>query len=178
MKRAIGILLTALLFTGCAESTSKITKANALEVAQDDADADVEQCQNVSVLKGNNFYKIQFDTDTGTYVYKISFSGVIQKREYKKFEDGTSSESTSTITSSPSSEKQETSSKFDANQEKAINAALVNVGQSQEDVSELSCTQNEDQSQYIVKFKVADTDNTVYVDASSFTVVSTITGGE
>ncbi len=184
MKRVIGILFASLLLAGCVDSTPKITKDNALEVAQDDANADEGSCQNISVTKGNDFYKIKFDTDAGTYTYKISFSGVIQKREYKKFGDEKEpqSESTpstpSTETSTSSSDaKKETKSEFDANQEQAIEAALVNVGQTREDVSELSCTLSEDQSQYIVQFKVLDTSNIVYVDAASFAVVSTVTGG-
>ena len=180
-KKLIGILLTSLLFSGCADSTIKITKADAIEVAQDDANADVDTCQNVSVQKGTDFYKVQFDTDKGRYVYKINLNGLIKKRDYHKFEDGSevsSQESSEQSTSTSSQTKEETKTENDANKEKAIQAALVNVGQSEEDVSELTCTLNEDQSQYIVTFKVGDTNNTVYVDAQSFSVVSTVTGGE
>lgn len=183
MKRVklIGILLTSLLFSGCVESTTKITKADAIEVAQDDANADSDACLNVSVQKGTSFYKVQFDTDKGRYVYKINLNGLIEKREYHKFEnesEESTEQNTEQSTNTSSQTKEETKTENDANKEKAIQAALVNVGQNEADVSELNCTLNEDQSQYIVTFKVADTNNTVYVDAQSFSVVSTITGGE
>ena len=197
-KKCLCILASALLFTGCAGNDLKITKNDVLEVARDDANATKSECKNVSVEKGVDYYTVNFDTDTGSYSYKIGFDGLIQERSYGKSASGNTSTEASSETqeqtteektetkkttkkkkkTTEKSEKTESASTVDANQQQALTAALNNVGLEQSDVTDITCTLSEDQSSYLVTFNNGGTINQVTVDATSFTVLSTITGGE
>ena len=171
------ILASTLLLTGCGNSELEITQNDILEVARDDANATKKECSNVSVQVEKKYYTVSFDTNTGSYEYKIGKDGIIQERNYKR------SNSEEVTTSEPVEKKEETETKkeeekpstsFDANQQQAINAALSNAGLGQEDVTDIGCTIDEATQQYTVTFTFQDIHNTAMVDATTFTVLSSV----
>lgn len=178
------ILASTLLLTGCGNSELEITQNDILEVARDDANATKKECSNVSIQEEKKYYTVSFDTNTGSYEYKIGKDGIIQERNYKR------SNSEEVTTSEPVEEKKEEtkvetetkkeekkkSTSFDENQQAAINAALANAGLGQEDVTDIGCTLDEATQQYTVTFNFQGTNNTSTVDAQSFAVLSTIMG--
>lgn len=174
------ILASTLLLTGCGNSDLEITRNDILEVARDDANATKKECSNVSIQEEKKYYTVSFDTNTGSYEYKIGKDGIIQERNYKR----SNSKEVSTTdpveekkeeTETKKEEKKETTS-FDENQQQAINAALANAGLGQEDVTDIGCTLDEATQQYTVTFNFQGTNNTSTVDAQSFVVLSTIMG--
>ena len=176
------ILASTLLLTGCGNSELEITQNDILEVARDDANASKKECSNVSVQEEKKYYTVSFDTNTGSYEYKIGKDGIIQERNYKR----SNSEEVSTTepveekkeetkTETKKEEKKESTS-FDENQQAAIDAALANAGLGQEDVTEIGCTLDEATQQYTVTFTFQDIKNTCMVDAATFTVLSSIQG--
>lgn len=176
------ILASTLLLTGCGNSELEITKNDILEVARDDANATKKECSNVSVQEEKKFYTVSFDTTTGSYEYKIGKDGIIQERNYKR----SNSEEVSTTepveekkeetkTETKKEEKKESTS-FDENQQAAIDAALANAGLGQEDVTDIGCTLDEAMQQYTVTFTFQDIHNTAMVDATTFTVLSSVQG--
>lgn len=185
-KKILCAIACSLLLTACGSGNLNITKKDILEVARDDANASKSECENVSIEKGSNYYSVSFDTPSGSYNYKIGFDGIIQDRSYGKKASGNSQttkeepvkeEKTETKKSTPST-KENKKETFDENQTQAINAALANVGVTQSDVTDLGCTTSSDGTQYIVTFHLNDLLNTITVDAASFTVLSSIAGGE
>lgn len=176
------ILASTLLLTGCGNSELEITKNDILEVARDDANATKKECSNVSVQVEKKYYTVSFDTNTGSYEYKIGKDGIIQERNYKR------SNSEDVSTTEPVEEKKEEtkadtkkekkkeSTSFDENQQAAIEAALANAGLGQEDVTDIGCTLDEATQQYTVTFTFQDIHNTCMVDAATFTVLSSIQG--
>jgi hypothetical protein len=178
------ILASTLLLTGCGNSNLEITKNDILEVARDDANATKKECSNVSVQEEKKYYTVSFDTNTGSYEYKIGKDGIIQERNYKRSnsEEVTTSEpveekkeETKAETEKKKEEKKESTS-FDENQQAAINAALANAGLGQEDVTDIGCTLDGATQQYTVTFTFQDIKNTCMVDAATFTVLSSIQG--
>lgn len=174
------ILASALLLTGCGNKELEITQNDILEVARDDANATKKECSNVSIQEEKKYYTVSFDTNTGSYEYKIGKDGIIQERNYKR---SNSEEKEEVSTTKPVEEKQEEtktkkeeSTSFDENQQQAINAALANAGLGQEDVTDIGCTLDEVTQQYTVTFTYQDVQNTSTVDALNFTVLSTIMG--
>lgn len=178
------ILASTLLLTGCGNSELEITQNDILEVARDDANATKKECSNVSVQEEKKYYTVSFDTNTGSYEYKIGKDGIIQERNYKR------SNSEEVSTTEPVEEKKEEtkseketkkeekkeSTSFDENQQAAIDAALANAGLGQEDVTDIGCTLDEATQQYTVTFTFQDIKNTCMVDAATFTVLSSIQG--
>lgn len=176
------ILASTLLLTGCGNSELEISQNDILEVARDDANATKKECSNVSIQEEKKYYTVTFDTNTGSYEYKIGKDGIIQERNYKR------SNSEEVSTTDPVDEKKEEtktdtkkeenkeSTSFDENQQAAINAALANAGLGQEDVTEIGCTLDEATQQYTVTFTFQDIKNTCMVDAATFTVLSSIQG--
>jgi len=178
------ILASTLLLTGCGNSNLEITKNDILEVARDDANATKKECSNVSVQEEKKYYTVSFDTNTGSYEYKIGKDGIIQERNYKR------SNSEEVTTSEPVEEKKEetkaetekkkeekkASTSFDENQQAAIDASLANAGLGQEDVTDIGCTLDEATQQYTVTFTFQDIHNTCTVDATTFVVLSSIQG--
>lgn len=181
-KKGLFILASALLLSGCGNSELEITKNDILEVARDDANATKKECSNVNVQEEKKYYTVTFDTNSGSYEYKIGKDGIIQDRNYKRKGDGEQVEPEKTTapveTSSEETKKEEKESKnsFDANQQQAIDAALANAGLGTDDVKDIGCTLNEATQQYTVTFNFQGTNNTSVVDASSFAVLSTIIG--
>lgn len=178
------ILASTLLLTGCGNSNLEITKNDILEVARDDANATKKECSNVSVQEEKKYYTVSFDTNTGSYEYKIGKDGIIQERNYKRSnsEEVTTSEpveekkeETKAETEKKKEEKKESTS-FDENQQAAINAALANAGLGQEDVTDIGCTLDGATQQYTVTFTFQDIHNTCTVDATTFVVLSSIQG--
>lgn len=174
------ILASTLLLTGCGNSELEITQNDILEVARDDANATKKECSNVSVQEEKKYYAVSFDTNTGSYEYKIGKDGIIQERNYKR----SNSEEIST-TEPVEEKKEETETKkeekkesisFEENQQAAIEAALANAGLGQEDVTDIDCTLDEATQQYTVTFTFQDIKNTCMVDAATFTVLSSIQG--
>lgn len=176
------ILALTLLLTGCGNSELEITQNDILEVARDDANASKKECSNVSIQEEKKYYTVSFDTNTGSYEYKIGKDGIIQERNYKR----SNSEEVSTTepveekkeetkTETKKEEKKESTS-FDENQQAAIDAALANAGLGQEDVTDIGCTLDEATQQYTVTFTFQDIKNTCMVDAATFTVLSSIQG--
>lgn len=174
------ILASTLLLTGCGNSELEITQNDILEVARDDANATKKECSNVSVQEEKKYYTVSFDTNTGSYEYKIGKDGIIQERNYKR----SNSEEVSTTepveekkeetkTETKKEEKKESTS-FDENQQAAIDAALANAGLGQEDVTDIDCTLDEATQQYTVTFTFQDIHNTAMVDAATFTVLSSV----
>lgn len=170
------ILASTLLLTGCGNSELEISQNDILEVARDDANATKKECSNVSVKEEKKYYTVSFDTNTGSYEYKIGKDGIIQERNYKKSNTEEKEEvSTSESVEEPETKKEESTS-FDENQQQAINAVLVNAGLGQEDVTDIGCTLDETTQQYTVAFTFQDIHNTCVVDATTFVVLSSIQG--
>lgn len=181
------ILASTLLLTGCGNKELEITQNDILEVARDDANATKKECSNVSIQEEKKYYTVSFDTNTGSYEYKIGKDGIIQERNYKR---SSSEEKEEVSTSEPVEEKKEetksetepkkeeekSSTSFDENQQQAINAALANAGLGQEDVTDIGCTLDETTQQYTVTFTFQDIHNTCTVDATTFVVISSIQG--
>ena len=179
-KNSFIILASTLLLTGCGNSELEITQNDILEVARDDANATKKECSNVSVQEEKKYYTVSFDTNTGSYEYKIGKNGIIQERNYKR------SNSEEVSTTEPVEEKKEETktetkkeekkkfTSFDENQQAAINAALANAGLGQEDVTDIGCTLDEATQQYTVTFTFQDIKNTCMVDATTFTVLSSV----
>ena len=179
------ILASTLLLTGCGNSELEITQNDILEVARDDANATKKECSNVSIQEEKKYYTVNFDTNTGSYEYKIGKDGIIQERNYKR---SNSEKKEKVSTSEPVEEnKEETkaeteikkeekkeSTSFDENQQQAINAALANAGLGQEDVTDIGCTLDEATQQYTVTFTFQDIHNTAMVDVATFTVLSSV----
>lgn len=170
------ILAFTLLLTGCGNSELEITKNDILEVARDDANATKKECSNVSVQEEKKYYTVSFDTNTGSYEYKIGKDGIIQERNYKKSNSDEKEEVSTTEPVEEKKEEKKESTSFDGNQQQAINAALANAGLGQEDVSDIGCTLDEATQQYTVTFTFQDIKNTCMVDAATFTVLSSIQG--
>lgn len=183
-KKGLFILAFALLLSGCGNSELEITKNDILEVARDDANATKKECSNVKVSEEKKYYNVTFNTKFGSYEYKIGKDGIIQERNYKRSnseEVSTSEpvekkkEETKVETEAKKEEKKESTS-FDENQQAAIDAALANAGLGQEDVTDIGCTLDEATQQYTVTFTFQDIHNTAMVDATTFTVLSSVQG--
>lgn len=177
-KKALFILASALLLSGCGNSELEITKNDILEVARDDANATKKECSNVNVQEEKKYYTVTFDTNSGSYEYKIGKNGIIQDRNYKRTSDEEELVEPEKTTTPEETKKEEKESKnsFDANQQQAIDAALANAGLGTDDVTDIGCTLDEATHQYTVTFNFQGTNNTSVVDASSFAVLSTIIG--
>lgn len=178
------ILASTLLLTGCGNSELEISQNDILEVARDDANATKKECSNVSVQEEKKYYTVSFDTNTGSYEYKIGKDGIIQERNYKRSNSEEVSttehveekkEETKVKTETKKEEKKDSTS-FDENQQAAIDASLANAGLGQEDVTDIGCTLDEATQQYTVTFTFQDIKNTCMVDAATFTVLSSIQG--
>lgn len=185
VKRNSLIFLTAfgLLLTGCSKSGFEITKDDILEVARDDANATKSECENVSIKEQKGSYMVSFNTNGGSYEYKIGKDGIIKERSFKR---GAKEETTETekVEEPVKEEKSKTSKKeeeksstsFDEGQQQAINSALANSGLEQSDVSNITCSLDSNTNQYTVTFVLNDVTTTAVVDAATFTVISTILG--
>ena len=183
VKRNSLIFLTAfgLLLTGCSKSGLEITKDDILEVARDDANATKSECENVSIKEQKGSYIVSFNTNGGSYEYKIGKDGIIKERSFKRGAKEESSE-----TEEPAKEEKSTTTKkeeekssatsFDESQQQAINSALANSGLEQDDVSDITCSLDSNTNQYTVTFVLNDVTTTSIVDAATFTVISTILG--
>ena len=186
VKRNSLIFLTAfgLLLTGCSKSGLEITKDDILEVARDDANATKKECENVSIKEQKGSYMVSFNTNGGSYEYKIGKDGIIKERSFKR---GAKEESTETekveepvkeekSTTSKKEEEKSSTTSFDEGQQQAINSALANSGLEQSDVTNITCSLDSNTNQYTVTFVLNDVTTTAVVDAATFTVISTILG--
>lgn len=185
VKRNSLIFLTAfgLLLTGCSKSGFEITKDDILEVARDDANATKSECENVSIKEQKGSYIVSFNTNGGSYEYKIGKDGIIKERSFKR---GAKEETAETEkVEEPAKEEKSTTSKkeeeksstsFDEGQQQAINAVLANSGLEQSDVTNITCSLDSNTNQYTVTFVLNDVTTTAVVDAATFTVISTILG--
>lgn len=182
VKRNSLIFLTAfgLLLTGCGKSGLEITKDDILEVARDDANATKSECENVSIKEQKGSYMVSFNTNGGSYEYKIGKDGIIKERSFKRGakEETTETEKVEEPVKEETTKKEEKSSttSFDDNQQQAINSALANSGLVQDDVSNITCSLDSNTNQYTVTFVLNDVTTTAVVDAATFTVISTILG--
>lgn len=176
------IFLTAfgLLLTGCSKSGLEITKSDILEVARDDANATKSECENESIKEQKGSYIVSFNTNGGSYEYKIGKDGIIKERSFKHGakEETTETEKVEEPVKEETTKKEEKSSttSFDDNQQQAINSALANSGLVQDDVSNITCSLDSNTNQYTVTFVLNDVTTTAVVDAATFTVISTILG--
>lgn len=186
VKRNSLIFLTAfgLLLTGCSKSGLEITKDDILEVARDDANATKSECENVSIKEQKGSYIVSFNTNGGSYEYKIGKDGIIKERSFKH---GAKEETTETekveepvkeekSTTTKKKEEKSSTTSFDENQQQAINSALANSGLEQSDVTNITCSLDSNTNQYTVTFVLNDVTTTATVDAATFTVISTIFG--
>lgn len=186
VKRNSLIFLTAfgLLLTGCSKSGFEITKDDILEVARDDANATKSECENVSIKEQKSVYIVSFNTNGGSYEYKIGKDGIIKERSFKR---GAKEETTETekveepvkeekSTTTKKEEEKSSTNSFDESQQQAINSALANSGLEQSDVSNITCSLDSITNQYTVTFVLNDVTTTAVVDAATFTVISTIFG--
>lgn len=182
VKRNSLIFLTAfgLLLTGCSKSGLEITKEDILEVARDDANATKSECENVSIKEQKSSYIVSFNTNGGSYEYKIGKDGIIKERSFKRGakEETTETEKVEEPVKEETTKKEEKSSStsFDENQQQAINSVLANSGLEQSDVSNITCSLDSNTNQYTVTFILNDVTTTAVVDAATFTVISTILG--
>lgn len=185
VKRNSLIFLTAfgLLLTGCSKSGFEITKDDILEVARDDANATKSECENVSIKEQKGSYIVSFNTNGGSYEYKIGKDGIIKERSFKrgakeetaeteKVEEPVKEEESTTT----KKEEEKSSTSFDESQQQAINSALANSRLVQDDVSNITCSLDSNTNQYTVTFVLNDVTTTAVVDAATFTVISTILG--
>ena len=185
VKRNSLIFLTAfgLLLTGCSKSGLEITKDDILEVARDDANATKSECENVSIKEQKGSYIVSFNTNGGSYEYKIGKDGIIKERSFKR---GAKDETTETEkveepvkeekSTTTKKEEEKSSTSFDEGQQQAINSVLANSGLEQSDVSNITCSLDSNTNQYTVTFVLNDVTTTATVDAATFTVISTILG--
>lgn len=182
IKRNSLIFLTAfgLLLTGCSKSGLEITKDDILEVARDDANATKSECENVSIKEQKGSYIVSFNTNGGSYEYKIGKDGIIKERSFKRGakEETTETEKVEEPVKEETTKKEEekSSTSFDEGQQQAINSALANSGLVQDDVSNITCSLDSNTNQYTVTFVLNDVTTTAVVDAATFTVISTILG--
>lgn len=182
VKRNSLIFLTAfgLLLTGCSKSGFEITKDDILEVARDDANATKSECENVSIKEQKSSYIVSFNTNGGSYEYKIGKDGIIKERSFKHGakEESTETEKVEEPVKEETTKKEEekSSTSFDEGQQQAINSALANSGLVQDDVSNITCSLDSNTNQYTVTFVLNDVTTTAVVDAATFTVISTILG--
>lgn len=185
VKRNSLIFLTAfgLLLTGCSKSGLEITKDDILEVARDDANATKSECENVSIKEQKGSYMVSFNTNGGSYEYKIGKDGIIKERSFKR---GAKEETTETEkveepvkeekSTTSKKEEEKSSTSFDEGQQQAINSVLANSGLEQSDVSNITCSLDSNTNQYTVTFVLNDVTTTATVDVATFTVLSTIIG--
>lgn len=182
VKRNSLIFLTAfgLLLTGCSKSGLEITKDDILEVARDDANATKRECENVSIKEQKGSYIVSFNTNGGSYEYKIGKDGIIKERSFKR---GAKEETTETKKveepvkeQTTKKEEEKSSTSFDEGQQQAINAVLANSGLGQSDVTNITCSLDSNTNQYTVTFVLNDVTTTATVDSATFTVLSTIFG--
>lgn len=185
VKRNSLIFLTAfgLLLTGCSKSGFEITKDDILEVARDDANATKSECENVSIKEQKGSYIVSFNTNGGSYEYKIGKDGIIKERSFKR---GAKEETTETEkveepvkeekSTTSKKEEEKSSTSFDEGQQQAINSVLANSGLEQSDVTNITCSLDSNTNQYTVTFVLNDVTTTATVDAATFTVLSTIIG--
>lgn len=184
VKRNSLIFLIAfgLLLTGCSKSGLEITKDDILEVARDDANATKSECENVSIKEQKGSYIVSFNTNGGSYEYKIGKDGIIKERSFKR---GAKEETTETEKveepvkeekSTTSKKEEKSSTSFDEGQQQAINSVLANSGLEQSDVTNITCSLDSNTNQYTVTFVLNDVTTTATVDAATFTVISTILG--
>lgn len=185
VKRNSLIFLTAfgLLLTGCSKSGFEITKDDILEVARDDANATKSECENVSIKEQKGSYIVSFNTNGGSYEYKIGKDGIIKERSFKRTEKEEKTETEQKVEepvkkeeSTTTKKEEKTSTSFDENQQQAINSALANSGLVQDDVSNITCSLDSNTNQYTVTFVLNNVTTTATVDAATFTVISTIIG--
>ncbi len=185
VKRNSLIFLTAfgLLLTGCSKSGFEITKDDILEVARDDANATKSECENVSIKEQKDSYIVSFNTNGGSYEYKIGKDGIIKERSFKRIEkekntktEEPAKEETTKKEEKSTTTKKEESTSFDESQQQAINSALANSGLEQSDVSDITCSLDSNTNQYTVTFVLNGVTTTAVVDAATFTVISTILG--
>lgn len=182
VKRNSLIFLTAfgLLLTGCSNSGLEITKDDILEVARDDANATKSECENVSIKEQKGSYMVSFNTNGGSYEYKIGKDGIIKERSFKRGakEETTETEKVEEPVKEETTKKEEekSSTSFDEGQQQAINAVLANSGLEQSDVTNITCSLDSNTNQYTVTFVLNDVTTTATVDAATFTVISTILG--
>ena len=135
VKRNSLIFLTAfgLLLTGCSKSGLEITKDDILELARDYANATKSECENVSIKEQKGSYMVSFNTNGGSYEYKIGKDGIIKERSFKR---GAKEETTETEkveepvkeekSTTSKKEEEKSSTSFDEGQQQAINAVLAN----------------------------------------------------
>ena len=185
VKRNSLIFLTAfgLLLTGCSKSGFEITKDDILGVARDDANATKSECENVSIKEQKGSYIVSFNTNGGSYEYKIGKDGIIKERSFKR---GAKEETTETKkveepvkeekSTTSKKEEEKSSTSFDEGQQQAINAVLANSGLEQSDVTNITCSLDSNTNQYTVTFVLNDVTTTATVDGATFTVLSTILG--
>lgn len=182
VKRNSLIFLTAfgLLLTGCSNSGLEITKDDILKVARDDANATKSECENVSIKEQKGSYVVSFNTNGGSYEYKIGKDGIIKERSFKR---GAKEETTETKKveepvkeETTKKEEEKSSTSFDEGQQQAINSVLANSGLEQSDVTNITCSLDSNTNQYTVTFVLNDVTTTATVDATTFTVLSTIFG--
>lgn len=181
MKRNVLLpfMMGAFLLVGCGGQSLKITKDDVLEVAEDDANVSKDDCSDVSVKKGVDYYTVKFTTDKGNYTYKIGLDGKIQSRSYGKSASGntTTDDKTSTETKTETKKEQKSSAtNLDEKQQAAVDAVLNNMALTEADVTDVQCTLSEDGSQYTVTMANNGTPIQAVVDANTNAVVSTIVG--
>lgn len=182
VKRNSLIFLTAfgLLLTGCGKSGLEITKDDILEVARDDANATKSECENVSIKEQKGSYIVSFNTNGGSYEYKIGKDGIMKERSFKRGakEETAETEKVEEPVKEETTKKEEekSSTSFDEGQQQAINSVLANSGLEQSDVSNITCSLDSNTNQYTVTFVLNDVTTTATVDAATFTVISTILG--
>ena len=182
VKRNSLIFLTAfgLLLTGCSKSGFEITKDDILEVARDDANATKSECENVSIKEQKGSYIVSFNTNGGSYEYKIGKDGIIKERSFKRGakEESSETEKVEEPVKEETTKKEEekSSTSFDEGQQQAINAVLANSGLAQSDVSNITCSLDSNTNEYTVTFVLNGVTTTATVDGATFTVLSTILG--
>ena len=171
-KKSIGLILAAVLLTGCV-SGPNVTEENALEVAIDDSNNDPSEVTASKVTKKDGIYTVVFTTESGQYTYHIGTDGLIKDRNYTN-EITLEANPEVEEETAPKEEEKKEEPKTDDREAAAIEAALSNVGLSRDQTTSVTTSLNEDGSQYTVTIVAGDSTTVCVVEAATGNVISTM----
>ena len=174
-KKCLGLFFASILFTGCV-SGPNVTEENALEVAIDDSNNNAADVTASEVTKKDNVYIVVFTTPNGQYTYQVGTDGLVKKRGFST--DITLKQGPDEQTTEPSESKKNEENmeqpKTDDKETAAIDAALNNVGLTQDQTTSISTSLSEDGSQYTVTIVAGDSTTTCVVEVATGNVISTM----
>ena len=139
------LIVPFLLLSACSNNDIQVSKENALTVCLDEAGIKEKDISNLNINEGEAF-TIEFDYNNKHYTYVVGTDGIIQSRKRKALK-----EEEKIVEEEPKKEENNDIPTEFKNQLKE--AALRNVGVSEEDVSDLTVVKNEDNT-YTISFQI------------------------